>query len=52
MYTRATVMAANDYVPDFQYINRKLQNRKAVQVRMHDYVRDIAMNKYITRWQA
>jgi len=48
----AAVMAANDNMLDLQNLDRELEDRKAVHVRVNDEVRNITMNKYLARIEA
>ena len=51
-HSAAPVMPAHDDVPDFQNIDGELHHRQTIQVRVHDQVRDVAMNEQFARRQA
>ena len=40
-------MSADDDVLDAQRINRELNRRQAIQVRVYDDIRDVAMDEHI-----
>ena len=44
-HAAATVMTANDDVPDFQHIHRELHHGQAIQIRVNHKIGDIAMDK-------
>lgn len=44
----AAVMPADDDVFNFQHLDRVLQNRQAVHVRMNDHVGDVAVNENLS----
>ena len=44
-------MTADDDVLNFNYVHRKLYDGKTIQVRVHNNIGNIAMNKYFARWQ-
>jgi hypothetical protein len=50
--TAAAVVTAHDDVTDLQHVDRKLNDRQAVQVAVHDHVRDVAMNEDFPGQQA
>ena len=45
-------MAAHDDVFDVEHIDGELHHRKAVQIGMHDDVRNVAMDEQLARQQA
>src|SRR5581483_8874970 len=48
----AAVMPADDDVSDPEDVNRKLNDREAVQVGMHDNIRDVAVDEHFARIEA
>lgn len=51
-HAAATIMPANDDVPNAQNVDGELEHRETIQVGMNDQVRDVAMDKDFARWQA
>ena len=51
-HTATAVMPDNKDVPYFQHLHGELDDGETVQVRMHDYVRYVAMNEYFTGQKA
>src|SRR3954471_7037829 len=45
-------MAGDDNVLHLQEVDRELHHRKAVEVGMHDHIRDIAMDEDFAWWHA
>ena len=52
VHAPAAVMATDDDVLDLQDVDGELQHGEAVQVRMHDHVGDIAVDKQLARRHA
>src|SRR6266550_3703526 len=48
----ATVMTAHNYVTNLQHINRELKYRQTVEVRMDNYVRNVAVDEQFPRNEA
>ena len=48
-HTAATIVATNNDVLDFQNIHGHLQHRQAIQVCVHDQIRDVTVYKHFTR---
>lgn len=45
-------MADDHDVLYFEYIDGELNNREAIKIRVHDHIRNIAMNENLPRQQA
>ena len=47
-HTTTAVMPNHDHMTHFQYVDRILQNRQAVEVSVNDNIRNIPMYKHVT----
>ena len=45
LHTAAAVMTAHDYVFDVKNFNRELDDAKAIEIAMHNDIRDVSMNE-------
>ena len=51
-HAAAAVVPADDDVADLQHVDRELDHREAVEVGVHDHVRDVAVDEELARQQA
>jgi len=52
LHAAAAVVPANDYVTDPQQIYRELKHRKAIEVSVDNYVRNVAVDEQLPRREA